>query len=84
MGHAEEDEVVPPVREVRHPRLVGVKRETQPVQHAAHLVRSAVGRRIEGLMDHRAEVLLAHAVEWRRLPGIGLAGVVEMFDAMRR
>lgn len=47
------------------------------------LVRAAVGRRLEGLPAYRADVLLAHAVEWRRLPGIGLAGVNEMFDAMR-
>ena len=48
------------------------------------LVRAAVGRRLEGFTEYRAEVLLAHAVEWRRLPGIGLAGVIEMFEATRR
>jgi hypothetical protein len=47
------------------------------------LVRDAVGRWLDGFTEYRAGVLLAHAVEWRRLPGIGLAGVIEMFGAMR-
>lgn len=46
------------------------------------LIRTGIGRRIEGLPERRADILLAHAVEWRRLPGIGLAGVIQMFDAL--
>ncbi len=46
------------------------------------LVRAAVGARIAALTPTRADNLLAHAVEWRRLPGVGLAGVVELFDAL--
>ncbi len=44
-----------------------------------HLLRAALRRYLGPFDGHRADILLAHAQEWRRVKGIGLTGVIEMF-----
>lgn len=49
-----------------------------------HLLQAALHRYLAPLDDHRADILLAHAQEWRRVKGIGLTGVAELFHRAGR
>jgi hypothetical protein len=44
------------------------------------IIAAASGRALARTEHHRADILLAHAQEWRRLKGIGLSGVAEILE----